>query len=164
MGEGNMTYLQKQQRRRYGKEKTTHTNYALYYHLSWAVEEGLPLITKEVEEALKKFLVKKCKALEIILIAVEMAENHVHMILSLKPTHYIPDVVQTLKGSSSHFINNHTNMDFALYWERGYSIRTISEINLDNAKYYVLNQKKHHGIEGKTSSSKAGLKSALETP
>ena len=95
MGEGNMTYLQKQQRRRYGKGKTTHTNYALYYHLSWAVEEGLPLITKEVEEALKKFLVKKCKALEIILIAVEMAENHVHMILSLKPTHYIPDVVQT---------------------------------------------------------------------
>ena len=62
-----MSYLQKHQRRRYGTVKTTHTDYALYYHLTWAVEEGLPLITKEVEEALKKFLVKKCKALEIIL-------------------------------------------------------------------------------------------------
>ena len=158
-----MSYLQKQQRRRYGTGKTTHTDYALYYHLTWAVEEGLPLITQEIEEVLKKFLVKKCKALEIILIAVEMAKNHAHLILSLKPTHYIPDLVQALKGSSSYFINNHTNMDFALYWERGYSIRTISEMNMDNAKHYVLNQKKYHGIEGKTSSSKAGLKSALGT-
>ena len=158
-----MPYIQKQQRRRYGTGKTTHTNYVLYYHLTWAVEEGLPLITQEVEDALKKFLVKKCKALEIILIAVEMAENHLHMILSLKPTHYIPEVVQKLKGSSSHFINNHTNIDVTLYWERGYSIRTISEMNLDNAKHYVLNQKKHHGIEEKMSPSKAGLKSALGT-
>ena len=45
-----MPYIQKQQRRRYGTGKTTHTNYALYYHLTWAVEEELPLITKEVEE------------------------------------------------------------------------------------------------------------------
>jgi REP element-mobilizing transposase RayT len=128
------------------------------------VEEGLPLITQEIEEGLKKFFVKKCKTLEIILIAVEMAENHAHMILSLKPTHYIPGVVQKLKGSSSHFINSHTNMDFMVYWERGYSIRTISEMNLDNAKHYLLDQKKHHGIEKEANSSKAGLKSALATP
>ncbi|NOZ06356.1 MAG: IS200/IS605 family transposase [Chloroflexi bacterium] len=134
---------QKQQRRGYNKG-TTHTSYALYYHLTWSTEDREPLISKGVESMLSRFFPAKCRELDVILMAHGMVPDHVHLLISLKPTHSIPEVVRRLKGASSREVNRSTSA--MLYWERGYSVRTVSERNLDVAKSYVNNQKVRHGI------------------
>lgn len=42
-----------------------------------------------------------CKEHEIIVEEMETDQDHIHMLISLKPQHYIPNVVKTLKGQSA---------------------------------------------------------------
>jgi len=104
----------------------------------------LPLLDNTNEEHIKSFIVKKAKELDVKVIEIEGAFNHIHLIVSLKPTHTIDQIIQKLKGSSSRFCNKDLNLDFYFKWNRGYDVRTISERNLDIAVNYVRNQKKHH--------------------
>jgi putative transposase len=140
-----MPYIQKQKRRSYDKD-ASHTSYALYYHLVWGTKNALPFINQEVEELLRKYLTKKCNELEAAILEIGFVENHLHCLISLKPIHFIPDVIKTLKGSSSHFLNETLFEDKSFQWGRGYSIRTVSEKNLDIAKNYIKDQKVKHKL------------------
>jgi REP element-mobilizing transposase RayT len=68
----------------------------------------------------------------------------VHLIVSLRPTHYIPEVLNYLKGTASHEANYHHQFINALYWMRGYHIDSVSAKSLERAKGYVRDQCKHH--------------------
>ena len=136
------------QRQRYpDKQGITHTSYALYYHLVWDTVKKHPLINAALQSFLRDFIMHKCQELGIHVLAVGINPDHVHLLFSLKPTHYIPDIVQALKGGSAYAANHASPTLGVLYWKRGYSIRTVSERNLDIAKAYVNNQAKHHGYE-----------------
>ncbi len=143
----NKGYRSKQYRRKVERDEDltiSHTSYALYYHLVWAVKNRFRLITESIKSDLEKNLKKKCEQLEVHLLAVGINPEHVHCIISLRPTHYIPEVAKELKGFSSHEVNK--GEEEFIKWARGYSIRTVSETNLTAAIKYVENQGKHHGV------------------
>jgi putative transposase len=140
------TYRSKQYRRKLEESRDdthiTHTSYAPYYHIVWAVKKRFPLIESSIRADLEESLREKCQELEVHLLAVGINPEHVHCILSLKPIHYVPEVVGELKGFFAHEING--NGEEYLKWARGYSVRTVSEKNLSAAIEYVKNQKRHH--------------------
>jgi putative transposase len=143
----NKGYRSKQYRKKVEKDhdvSISHTSYALYYHLVWAVKKRFHLITSSIKADLEKNLRGKCEQLGVHLLAVGLNPEHVHCIISLRPTHYIPEAVKELKGFSSHEVNK-GGEDF-IKWARGYSIRTVSEKNLTAAIKYVENQGKHHKV------------------
>jgi len=126
------------------EHKPNHTSYALYYHVVWATKKREPLIDHEMAGFLHEFLPAKCEELEVRLLAQGILCDHVHLLLSLRPTHYIPEVISYLKGASSHEANYHGRFANPLYWTRGYRIGTVSERNLNAAKAYVRNQHQRH--------------------
>lgn len=139
------SYRSKQYRRKFEEDcdtSITHTSFALYYHVVWTVKNRFDLIRESMKTGLEENLKKKCKELEVHALAIGINPEHVHCVLSLKPTHYIPEVVGGLKGFSAHEINS--DGEEFLKWARGYSVRTVSEKNLSAAIRYVKNQKKHH--------------------
>ncbi|MBL7075587.1 IS200/IS605 family transposase [candidate division KSB1 bacterium] len=141
-------YLPKQYRKKFETDSDvsiTHTSYALYYLLSWSVKQRFPLIEEEIRDQVEKLINKKCLELGVHDLAVGINPEHVHSVLSLKPNHYIPEVVKELKGYSSHEINK--KGEYFIDWTRGYDIRTISQKNLKAAIQYVKNQRKHHRDE-----------------
>ncbi|MGB7062953.1 MAG: IS200/IS605 family transposase [Candidatus Zixiibacteriota bacterium] len=143
----NKGYRSKQYRRKFENDEdvsVSHTSYALYYHLLWAVKRRFPLITESVRADPEGNLKKKSEQLGIRLLAVGINPEHLHCIISLRPTHYIPEVAKELKGFSSHEVNK-SEEEF-IKWARGYSIRTVSEKNLTAAIKYVENQGRHHGV------------------
>ena len=109
-------------------------------------KNALPLITPDLEEPLKLHIKKTCTNLKIHIIELEVVDNHVHILISLKPSHHIPEIIKKLKGSSSYYINHILKHDDFFRWGRGYSIRTVSEKNLNTAIEYIRNQKKKHTI------------------
>jgi putative transposase len=119
-------------------------SYALYYMLTISTKEREPFITAQAETFLRSHWARKCEELDIHLLALGIVDDHVHFLLSLRPTHYLPDVVHDLKGNASHAVNHTEALDATLYWSRGYDIRTVSERNLNAARRYVLEQHKHH--------------------
>jgi REP element-mobilizing transposase RayT len=143
----NKGYRSRQYRKKFEKDEDvsiSHTSYALYYHLVWAVKRRFRLITGSVKSDLETNLKEKSEQLGVHLLAVGINPEHVHCIISLRPTHYIPEVVKELKGFSSHEVNK--GGDEFIKWARGYSIRTVSEKNLAAAIKYVQNQEKHHKV------------------
>jgi len=142
------TYRSKQYRRKFeeGRDtRSTHTSYVLYYHVVWAVKKRFRLIEASMKADLEESLRRKCRELDVHMLALGINPEHVHCILSLKPTHYIPEVVKELKGFSSHEINR--EKDQFLSWGRGYGVRTVSQRNLSAAIRYVQNQKGHHSAD-----------------
>ena len=117
----------------------------IYGHLVWATKNRLPFITNNVELRLHAELVSKADEMDCYVYAINGMDDHVHIVLSIPPSLSVADVVKTLKGSSSHFVNQVVkpeNLYFA--WQRGYGYFSLGETQLPRAVAYVRNQKSHH--------------------
>ena len=73
--------------------------YSLQYHLVWCVKYRRKVLVNGIEKSLKEILIQLCKDHEITIEEMETDQDHIHMLISLKPQHYIPTVVKTLKGN-----------------------------------------------------------------
>ena len=124
--------------------KPNHNSYTLYYHIVFVTRKRDPLITREITDFLEEFFQTKCDEMEVHLLEQGILCDHVHLVLSLRPTHYIPEVLNFLKGTASHDANYRHEFANMLYWMRGYHIDTISRTMLERAKVYVRDQYKHH--------------------
>lgn len=94
------------------------------------------------------YLVEKCRQLGYRLHAVGCVEDHVHLLVVLKPTDRVADAVKRLKGSSSHFINDQSGLEDVLYWQRGYGVLSLRKKDIPVVTEYVNRQKEHHGAGG----------------
>ena len=124
--------------------KPNHNSYVLYYHIVFVTHKREPLITRAMAGFLRRFFLTKCEELQVHLLEQEILCDHVHLVLSLRPTHYIPEILNFLKGTSSHEANHHHSFDNVLYWMRGYRVDTVSPTTLERAKAYVRKQHEHH--------------------
>lgn len=109
----------------------------LYYHLVWATKNRLSLITPEMEGLLFAFLTAKARQLECTIDAINGMEDHIHLVISIPPKYSVAEIVQRLKGASSH--------DFPdLIWQRSYGVLSLGQSQRKTAIAYVNNQKEHH--------------------
>jgi putative transposase len=115
------------------------------YHLVWATKNREPLIQPEFESQLFGYIVNKAAELEVYTHAIGGCADHIHLVVSVPPKHAVAQVIKTLKGASSFYVNHvlrPENLYFA--WQRGYGCLTIGEKQRPAARAYVLNQKQHH--------------------
>jgi len=126
------------------RHKPNHTSYSLLYHLVLVTARREPLITADMAAYLTSFFQAKCEELGVRLLEQAVLCDHVHLILSMCPTHYLPEVIGCLKGAASHEANHHREFANSLYWMRGYHIDTVSARTLDRARQYVRGQLRHH--------------------
>lgn len=75
-------------------------------------------------------------------------EDHVHILISICPSVSVSDVMKSLKGASSHHINKQFADRYALYWQVGYGIRSVSPTHIKPIGTYIRGQKSHHANGG----------------
>jgi putative transposase len=75
------------------------------------------------------------------LLAIGNAADHVHVVLSLHPSMPIAEVVRTIKGGSSHFLNR---ADRPFAWQNGYWARSMDGDSLARVCDYVRDQRARH--------------------
>ena len=73
--------------------------------------------------------------------------DHVHLLISCKPQHYIPDIIKRLKGTSARWLFQlYPELKVQLYgghlWNPSYFIATVSDTLEENIKEYIINQSK----------------------
>ncbi len=74
-------------------------------------------------------------------------EDHVHLLVGLKPTHRISDFVRELKKNSSKWI--HTEIEQEKFgWQEGYSAFSVSANSRGGVQSYISNQEEHHRSKG----------------
>jgi len=70
--------------------------------------------------------------------------EHVHTLIDLPTGKSIEEVVQLLKGSSSHWINENRLLRGRFSWGRGYGAFSISHSHSERVAAYIANQEEHH--------------------
>ena len=70
--------------------------------------------------------------------------DHTHALIDLPTNLSIEQVVQLLKGGSSHGINHNRLVKGRFAWRRGYGAFSVSHSDLDRVCKYISNQEDHH--------------------
>ncbi len=75
-----------------------------------------------------------------------LAEDHVHMCISIPPKNAVAEVIGYLKGKSAiavarQFGGKKQNFSGERFWARGYAVSTVG-FELDKIKEYIANQEK----------------------
>jgi transposase IS200 family protein len=65
-------------------------------------------------------------------------DDHIHMLVSLRPVHYLADVMRDLKKDSTNWIKENLERRFA--WQEGYAAFTVSPSTIDSVRHYIANQ------------------------
>lgn len=99
------------------------------------------MLAPEVEARLYPYIGYKCKELGYRLRAVGGTGDHLHVLVSLTPTHLVADAAKNLKGASSHYINKESGLNAMLYWQDGYGVVTLRQSEIPKVVRYIQCQK-----------------------
>jgi REP element-mobilizing transposase RayT len=70
--------------------------------------------------------------------------DHLHILIGLRPTQSISDLMQDVKGNSSKWINNRKLTKTKFEWQEGYGAFSYGKSQLNRVKLYIQNQELHH--------------------
>ena len=115
---------------------------SLHYHIVFSTKERQRIIADPWREELHAYLGGIAKNMNAIPAAVGGPGDHVHLLLGLKATHTLSEVVRQIKRGSSEWIHRHGVRIFA--WQEGYGAFTVSPSRTDKVHKYITNQIEHH--------------------
>ncbi len=118
----------------------SYTNFL--YHLVFGTKGRLPLIHAEIKPRLHAYLGGTVRGLGGIALEVNGIEDHVHLLVKLKPTIRFSDFLRDLKSNSSVWAKENGMRRFA--WQRRYGAFTVSESQREIVRRYIRNQEQHH--------------------
>ena len=121
---------------------STHTS--LHYHLIFSTKQREPLIAKTWRDELHSYLGGIVKGLDGHPEGVGGVADHVHLLVSLKPTACLSDFMRELKKSSSTWAKESKARDFQ--WQEGYAAFTVSASAIKTVQQYIANQEEHHRV------------------
>jgi putative transposase len=116
----------------------------IYIQIVFAVKGRQNLISKEKREELHKFITGIVTNREQKLLAIFAMPDHVHILVGMKPSISISDLVRDIKAGSSKFINDSKWINGKFNWQEGFGAFSYSKSSLDNVVKYILNQEDHH--------------------
>jgi len=116
----------------------------IYIQLIFAVKGRNSLIHASWETELYKFISGIVRNKEQKILAINAMPDHIHILVGIKPSCSISDLVREIKKSSNDFIKERKFTNHKFQWQEDYGAFSYSHSNLDAVIKYVLNQKVHH--------------------
>ena len=112
------------------------THLSLHYHLVFGTKDREPWIDQGWRDRLHVYLGGVPEA-------VGGMADHVHLLIGLKSTHRLSDVLRDLKRASSEWV--HVNIPLPVFaWPEGYGAFTVSASNRSEVAAYIARQEEHH--------------------
>jgi putative transposase len=121
-----------------------HSYTRCWLHLVWATIERRPLLPKPAAAKLSAHLHEYANEKGIYMKINFANADHAHVLIDLPASKAIDDVVQLLKGASSHWVNESNLIPGKFGWQRGYGAFSVSQSGLDEVCAYIANQEAHH--------------------
>lgn len=121
------------------------TYLSLHYHIVFGTKNREPLIDAEWRSRLHDYLGGTIRGLGGFPEGVGGVADHVHLLVSLKATHCLADVMREMKKRSSAWVHQEIGLaSFA--WQEGYGTFSISATSREAVREYIANQAVHHRI------------------
>jgi REP element-mobilizing transposase RayT len=123
----------------------SHSLTKIWLHTVFGTKEREPLIRTEFEESLHDHIKNHLeKDFGCCLQAMNGTADHLHILFLLDQNYAVKDILQNVKGESSHWVNQKDFMKTKFAWQTGYGAFSVSKSNLNDVEIYIKNQKEHH--------------------
>jgi REP element-mobilizing transposase RayT len=119
------------------------TYLSLHYHLIFSTKNRSPFIDSQWRDRLHEYLGGTISGLGGFPQGVGGTADHVHLLIGLKATHCLADVLRELKKASSVWV--HEQIGLSLFpWQEGYAAFTVGATSRPAVRSYIANQEMHH--------------------
>lgn len=123
---------------------STHSYTRCWLHLIWETLRREPMLDKRAAAKasinLSEYSIQKGVYMKVNY----FNADHAHTLIDLPTNLTIEQVVQLLKGSSSHWINENRLIRGRFAWGRGYGAFSVSHSGVDRVAGYIARQEEHH--------------------
>ena len=110
----------------------------------FAVKFRQKLIHESWEDELYKYITGIITQKNQKLLAINGMPDHIHILIGMRPSCCLSDLVREIKKSSTTFINENNFVKSKFRWQSGFAAFSYSNSALNNVIRYILNQKIHH--------------------
>ena len=111
-------------------------------HIVFSTKERRPFIASSWRSQLHAYLGGTVRGLEGVAEAVGGVADHVHLLVSYRPTLTISDFMRELKKATSVWASENHEPLFG--WQDGYAVFSVSASQKDRVVAYIANQEEHH--------------------
>jgi REP element-mobilizing transposase RayT len=104
----------------------------------------MSLIKPEFKEDLHKYITGIITNQGQKLISINGMPDHLHILIGLRPSMALADLVRDIKADSSTYINKNRWVRGKFSWQEGYGAFSYGHSQLETIIRYTQNQEKHH--------------------
>ena len=122
------------------------TYLSLHYHLVFGTKNREPWIAPSWRSRLHEYLGGTISGLGGFPQGVGGVADHVHLLVGLKSTHCLADVLRELKKASSLWVHEQIGLG-SFAWQEGYAAFTVSAPVRTAVQSYIAHQEGHHGTK-----------------
>ena len=121
--------------------------YSLQYHIVWCVKYRRKILTPDIEVSLMAIIHKIAKDNDFEILEANTDKDHIHLLISCSPQHYIPNIMKALKGVSARLLmkEHRDSLKQKLWgghlWNPSYFVATVSENTEAQIREYIERQK-----------------------
>lgn len=116
----------------------------IYIQIVFAVKGRENLISKIHREELHKYITGIVQNRGQKMLSIFCLPDHVHLLVGIKPSIAISDLVRDIKAGSSNFINQQHWVKGKFNWQEGFGAFSYSKSQIDSLIKYILSQEEHH--------------------
>ena len=120
--------------------------YLIKYHIVWCTKYRHKVLQGKIDHRLKDIINEIAKDNNFIIEEMETDLDHIHLLISCNPQHYIPNIIKALKGVSARLLfKEFPELKSKLWgghlWNPSYFIATVSENTEEQIRNYIKSQK-----------------------
>jgi putative transposase len=116
----------------------------IYIQIVFAVRNRECLIHASWEEELYKYITGIIQNKGQKMLQINGMPDHVHLLIGIKPSCCLSDLVREVKKSSTDFIKDRSFVKSKFQWQEGFGAFSYNHSSLDDVIGYIRLQKEHH--------------------
>jgi putative transposase len=118
----------------------------LYFHVVFSTKDRVARIEPHWAVELYRLMGGLVRDQGGRLLAAGGMPDHVHLLMSLRPSPSLSEVLKVLKGTSSRWVNERDPGAATFCWQEGYGAFTVSPGALVATRRYIDHQAEHHRV------------------
>jgi putative transposase len=116
----------------------------IYVHFVWSTWDRLPMLDESIRGQVYAAVADKCREMRCVPLAIGGTDNHIHVLAHLHATVPVSELVQQMKGASSHLVTHRLAPGAGFKWQGSYGAFSVSPDGLEALEAYIKNQEVHH--------------------
>jgi putative transposase len=120
----------------------------VWLHFVWSTKNRKPLLADNIRPKVFQHIRENAREKDIFIDHINGYVDHVHCLVSLGADQTLKQIMQLIKGESSHWINKNKLCREKFAWQDDYFVVSVSESLIDNVRDYIRNQENHHRLRG----------------